>query len=62
MHEISESTKRVIDAIALVLMGVAGSLTLANIALVVSIIGGLLSIAWHVVRFYDRHRGRVVAE
>jgi hypothetical protein len=62
VHELTESTKRVIDAAAFIMFGVAASLTLANIALVVSIAAGLFSIAWHISRFWDRHRGRAVSE
>jgi hypothetical protein len=59
MHELSEQTKRLIDFAAFGLTGVAGAvqaISLSDVALVVTIIAGLLSAAWTAVRFYDRLR------
>jgi len=57
MHELSEQTKRFIDLGAFGLTGLAGAaqaITLSDVALVVTILAGLLSAAWTVMRFYDR--------
>jgi hypothetical protein len=57
MHELNESTKRLIDAgSAAALAGAAGvgALTLSDWALLVTIFAGLLSSAWQIMRFYDR--------
>jgi hypothetical protein len=57
MHELSESTKRLLDYGSLALTGLAGAtraVTLSEAALIVTIAAGLLSAAWQLVRFYDR--------
>jgi hypothetical protein len=59
MHELSESTKRLIDSGSLLAAAAAGAtraLTLADWALVVTIAAGVLSIAWQAMRFYDRFK------
>jgi hypothetical protein len=53
LHDLSEPTKRFLDATALA--GAVLSVTLSQVALIVSIIAGLLSAAWMCQRFYDRH-------
>jgi hypothetical protein len=57
MHELSEQTKRVIDAGSSMTLAAAagvGALTLSDWALLVTIFAGLLSAAWQLMRFYDR--------
>jgi hypothetical protein len=59
MHELSEQTKRLIDFAAFGLTGLAGAvqaISLSDVALVVTIIAGVLSSAWTGVRLYDRAR------
>jgi hypothetical protein len=59
MHELSEHTKRIIDAgSAAVVAAAAGTsaLTLADWALIVTIFAGLLSASWQIMRFYDRFK------
>jgi hypothetical protein len=53
LHDLSEPTKRFLDATALA--GAVLSVTLSQVALIVSIIAGILSAAWMCQRFYDRH-------
>lgn len=53
LHELNEPTKRFLDATAL--GGAVLSITLSQVALIVSIIAGILSAAWMCQRFYDRH-------
>ena len=53
-HDLSEGTKRVLD-FAGALSAVA-AIGLSQVALIVSIIAGLMSIAWYAVRLYDRFR------
>lgn len=64
MHELSEQTKRLIDAGSAAAIAAAagvGAMTLSDWALVVTIIAGLLSVAWQIMRFYDRFKyGRLV--
>ena len=57
MHDLSESTKRLLDAGSLATAAAAGAaqaITLSDVALVVTILAGLLSAAWTAMRFYDR--------
>jgi hypothetical protein len=57
MHELSESTKRLIDAASAAAVAAASgtaALTLSDWALLVTILAGLLSAAWQLMRFYDR--------
>lgn len=59
MHELSESTKRLIDAASAAALGAAasaGALTLSDWALLVTIFAGLLSAGWQLMRFYDRFK------
>jgi hypothetical protein len=53
LHELSEPTKRFFDATALA--GAVAAISLSQVAIIVSIVAGLLSAAWMVQRFYDRH-------
>lgn len=54
MHELNENTKRLIDFGSFLFAGISGALTLANAALIVSIVAGIVSAALGVVRIYDR--------
>jgi hypothetical protein len=59
LHEWNEPTKRAMDFMSIALAGVSGgvaAVTLSQIALVVTIIAGLLSILWYAVRLHDRFR------
>ena len=53
-HDLNEHTKRVLD-FAGALSAVA-AISLSQVALLVSIVAGLLSIAWYAVRLWDRFR------
>jgi hypothetical protein len=53
VHDLSEPTKRFLDWAAAA--GAVTAITLSQVALMVSIIAGLLSAAWMCQRFYDRH-------
>jgi hypothetical protein len=53
IHDLSESTKRAIDAAAVAGALVAG-ISLAQAALVISILAGLVSIILGAIRIYDR--------
>jgi hypothetical protein len=53
-HDLNEHTKRVLD-FAGALSAVA-AISLSQIALMVSIVAGLLSILWYAVRLYDRFK------
>ena len=53
-HDLNEHTKRVLD-FAGALSAVA-AISLSQVALLVSIVAGLLSIAWYGIRIYDRFR------
>jgi hypothetical protein len=53
LHDLSEPTKRLLDATAIA--GAVASITLSQVALIVSIGAGLMSFAWFCQRFYDRH-------
>lgn len=55
IHDLSESSKRLIDLIAWVFAGVA-ALSLAQTALIVTIAAGLASFILAAVRIYDRFR------
>jgi ABC-type transport system involved in cytochrome c biogenesis permease subunit len=52
LHELSEPTKRVLDMTAAA--GAVTAVTLSQAALMVSILAGLLSIAWYSIRIFDR--------
>ena len=54
LHDLPEATKRALDLAAAA--GAATAITLSQAALVVSIIAGLLSIAWYSIRIVDRLR------
>lgn len=59
MHELNEQTKRLIDAASAAFVAAAAgtsAMTLADWALIVTIIAGLLSAGWQVMRFYDRFK------
>lgn len=59
IHDLSEGTKHTADiasAITPVASGAAAVLTLSNAALVTTILAALCSIAWFVIRLYDRIR------
>jgi hypothetical protein len=53
LHDLSEPTKRFLDVTAIA--GAVTAITLSQVALIVSIIAGILSAAWMCQRFYDRH-------
>ena len=53
LHDLSESTKRFLDITAV--GGAVAAITLSQVALIVSIVAGILSAAWMCQRFYDRH-------
>ena len=53
LHDLSEQTKGFFDRAAI--LGAVASISLSQVALYVSIAAGLLSAAWVVQRFYDRH-------
>jgi hypothetical protein len=55
LHELSEPSKRFLDLTAAA--GAVTAITLSQAALVVSIIAGLLSIAWYSIRIFDRLKG-----
>lgn len=54
IHDLSEHSKRIGDAIAAV--SAVTAITLSQVALMVSIVAGLLSAAWMIQRFYDRYK------
>lgn len=54
MHDLSERTKQLMDLGSIAFAGVAGALTLANAALIVSIVAGAVSVTLGVIRIYDR--------
>jgi hypothetical protein len=54
MHELNESTKRLTEFGSFLFAGISGVLTLANAALIVSIVAGLVSAVLGLVRIYDR--------
>jgi hypothetical protein len=53
LHDLSEPTKRFLDGTAVA--GAVAAISLSQVALIVSIIAGILSAAWMCQRFYDRH-------
>lgn len=64
-HDLNERARRLYDVYAFVLAGISGvgaaaSLmqALSIVALIVSIVAGIMSAAWTGARFYDRHKGR----
>lgn len=60
-HDWSEHTKRALDVLAA--LGSVTAIGLSQIAALVSIAAGLMSIAWLGVRMYDRFRyGRSSAD
>lgn len=54
MHDLSEQTKRLLDLSSFLFAGIAGALTLANAALIVSIVAGMVSVMLGLIRIYDR--------
>ncbi len=54
VHDLSEHTKRLLDVIGAV--SAVTAISLSQVALAVSIVAGLLSITWYVVRLYDRFK------
>jgi len=63
VHDLSERARRSYDAFAFVLAGVSGAGAAASlmqalsiVALIVSIVAGILSAAWTATRFYDRQK------
>ena len=54
IHDLSEHTKRAGDWLAA--LSAVTAITLSQVALMVSIVAGLLSAAWMIQRFYDRYR------
>jgi hypothetical protein len=54
LHDMSETTKRFLDWTAAA--GAVTAITLSQVALLVSIVAGLLSAAWMCQRFYDRYK------
>lgn len=59
MHELSESTKRIIDVLATGATAAAAgtaALTLADWALVVTIVAGLLNCVWTAMRIFGGAR------
>ena len=54
VHELSDHTKRALDLVGAV--SAVAAISLSQVALMVSIIAGLLSITWYGVRLYDRFR------
>ena len=57
VHDLSESTKRIIDAVPPLLTAAAAGasrVSLNDVAVIVTIVVGLLSAAWYIVRFHDR--------
>jgi hypothetical protein len=55
MHDLSETTKRVLDIVT-GLFFAAAAVTLHQVAVVVTIIAGVVSIACGAVRLYDRYK------
>jgi hypothetical protein len=51
-HELSEHTKRLLDVIGA--LSAVAAISLSQVALMVSIIAGLMSITWYGVRIFDR--------
>jgi hypothetical protein len=54
VHDLNEHTKRVLDAVGAV--SAAAAISLSQVALLVSIVAGLLSITWYGVRLFDRFK------
>lgn len=54
LHDWSEHTKRALDLAAAA--GAVTAISLSQVALVVSIIAGIMSIAWYGIRIADRLR------
>lgn len=52
IHDMGEHTKRALDLLSFCLAGV----TVASVQATVTIIAGLLSITWFVVRLWDRFK------
>lgn len=53
-HDWSEHTKRMLDLAGAV--GAVAAISLSQVALMVSIVAGLLSILWYGIRIVDRFR------
>lgn len=54
VHELSEHTKRALDVVGAV--SAVAAISLSSVALLVSIVAGILSITWYGVRLYDRFK------
>lgn len=54
LHALSEPTKRFLDATAI--GGAVAAVSLSQVAILVSIVAGILSAAWIIQRFVDRYR------
>lgn len=52
LHDMGEQTKRVFDLASFLLAGV----TVASVQATITIIAGLLSITWFVIRLHDRFK------
>ena len=53
LHDLSEPWKDFFDRSAII--GAVAAISLSQVALIVSIVAGVLSCAWFCQRFYDRH-------
>lgn len=54
LHDLNEGTKRVLDILGAA--SAVAAISLSQVALLVSIVAGLLSITWYGVRLFDRFR------
>lgn len=54
INDLSEHTKRALDMIGAV--SAVAAISLSQVALMVSVVAGLLSITWYGIRIYDRLR------
>lgn len=52
LHDLNEHTKRALDVAGAV--SAVAAISLSQVALMVSIVAGLLSIAWYGIRIFDR--------